>query len=240
MEMRAMDQRRPGGTRKGRRAKAPLPRAHQDVLATTVGDEVVVYDSRDHRGHCLNPAAAMVWRHLDGQTSMDEMVARLRKELDASAGEDTVWLALEELDRAHLLEEPLERPAARDVSRRSMLRRMAVAAGGGAVMVPVISLIVAPPVHAQASALACATPDTCQTFSCAGGCACVPTTEGSTVCIVPNCGTFIPCITSAGCPPGTVCFTLGCCGQGNFCVPIAPAGTVCFVPVTGGSSWQSR
>jgi hypothetical protein len=175
----------------------------------------------------------MVWSHLDGQTSMDQMVARLRK-LDASASEDTVWLALKELDRAHLLEAPLEMPAARDVSRRSMLRRMGVAAGGGAVLLPVISSIVAPPVHAQASAVGCPTPDTCQTFSCPGGCACVPTTEGSTVCIVPTC--VAPCTTTADCPPGTVCFTLGCCGPATFCVPIAPAGTSCVT--VGQRSWQ--
>jgi hypothetical protein len=232
-----MDQRRQRATGKARKSKGPLPRAHRDgVLATTVGDEIVVYDSRDHRGHCLNPSAAMVWSHLDGQTSMDEMVARLRKELDASANEDTVWLALDELDRAHLLEAPLDKPAARGFSRRSMLRRMGVAAGGGAVLVPMISSIMAPPVHAQVSALGCGTPDTCQTGSCPGGCPCVPTTEGSNVCILPDCGTFTPCSTSAGCPPGTVCFTLGCCGAGNFCVPIAPPGFSCFAP--GQAAWQ--
>ncbi len=228
-----MDQRRQHKTSKGR---TPLPRAHQDgVLATNVGDEVVVYDSRDHSGHCLNPPAAMVWSHLDGQTSMDEMVARLQKDLDAAANEDVVWLALKELDRAHLLEGPLEIPAARDLSRRSMLRRMGVAAGAGAVLLPVISSIVAPPVHAQASAVGCSPADTCQTFTCAGGCACVPTTEGSTVCIVPTC--VAPCTTTADCPPGTVCFTLGCCGPATFCVPIAPAGSTCLGP--GQRAWQA-
>jgi hypothetical protein len=239
--MKLMDQRRPGRTGKGRSSRAPLPRAHPDVLATDLGDEVVVYDSRDHRGHCLNASAAMVWRHLDGQTSLDEMVARLRRDLDASADEDTVWLALVELDRARLLAEPLEKPAPRDVSRRNMLRRMAVAAGGGAVLVPAISSIVAPPVHAQASALGCATPDvSCATFSCGGGCACASTTEGTNVCVVPDCGTLIACATSAGCPPGMVCFTMGCCGQGNFCVPIAPPNTSCFTLTSGGSAWQGR
>lgn len=219
----------------GNGSKAPLPRAQKaGVLATDVGDEVVVYDSKEHRGHCLNPAAALVWRHLDGRTSMDDMVTLL-KELDARADRDTVWLALKELDRAHLLEQPLARPVPDNVSRRSMLRRLSIAAGGGAVLLPAISTMIAPPAYAQASPVACATPEpNCATFSCPGGCACVPTTEGTNVCIVPSC--VAPCTTSADCPPGSVCFTLGCCGPATFCVPIAPAGTNCGGPVSG-TAW---
>ena len=82
-----------------------------------------------------------------------------------------------------------------------------------------------PMANAQVSAVGCSPPDTCATFTCPGGCACVPTTEGTTVCIVPTC--VAPCTTTADCPPGTVCFTLGCCGPATYCVPIAPAGTSC-------------
>jgi hypothetical protein len=194
-------------------------------MTTEVGDEVVVYDSREHRGHCLNPSAAVVWRHLDGQTSMRQMVAHLRNELDIAADEDTVWAAVLELEKANLLEAPLDLPASGDLSRRSLLRRMGAAAAAVTVM-PAISSVIAPPAYAQASAAGCPTPDTCQTFSCAGGCACVPTTEGTTVCIVPTC--VAPCTTTADCPPGTVCFTLGCCGPATYCVPIAPPGTNCL------------
>jgi len=225
-----MEQRKRRGRGKGRGSEALLPRARREgVLATDVGDEVVVYDSKQHRGHCLNRPAAVVWRHLDGGTSMYELVAHLRKELDGPADEEMVWLALKELDRAQLLEGRLDMPASRDVSRRQALRRLGVAAGGGAVLLPAISSIVAPPVHAQVSAAACPTaePD-CATFSCPGGCACVPTTEGATVCIVPSC--VAACTTSADCPAGSVCFTLGCCGPATFCVPIAPAGTSCTGP----------
>lgn len=228
-----MDQGKRNGAGQGRKTEAPLPRALQDgVLATDMGDEVVVYDAKQHRGHCLNPSAAVVWRHLDGETSMDELVAHLQQDLGAPAHEDMVWLALKELNKANLLDGPLHVPASRDISRRSMLGRL----GAGAVLLPAISSIVAPPVHAQASGVGCPTPDTCATFSCAGGCACVPTTEGATVCIVPTC--VAPCTTSADCPPGTVCFTLGCCGPATYCVPIAPAGTNCLNARE--NPWQGR
>lgn len=220
-----MSQRKPGKRRSGG-GDTPLPRAQQSgVLTTDVGDELVVYDSREHQGHCLNRSAAVVWRHLDGETSMREMVAHLREELDPAADEDTVRLALVELDKARLLETPLETSDSVDVTRRGMLRRMGVAAAAATVLLPAISTVVAPPAYAQASGVACSPPDTCQTFTCAGGCACVPTTEGGTVCIVPTC--VAPCTTTADCPPGTVCFTLGCCGPATFCVPIAPVGTNC-------------
>jgi len=217
---------------KGGGSEAPLPRALRDgVLATDLGDELVVYDSKQHHGHCLNKSAAVVWRHLDGQTSMAQMVTHLHRELDAPADEDMVWLALEELHKANLLEGPLELPAEGSVSRRSMLGRIGVVAA-----LPAISSIVAPPAHAQVSAVGCSPPDTCQTFTCPGSCACVTTTEGSTVCIVPTC--VAPCTTTADCPPGTVCFTLGCCGPATFCVPIAPAGTNC-APLNG-RAWQRQ
>jgi hypothetical protein len=193
-----------------------------------MGDEVVVYDEHQHRGHCLNRTAALVWRHLDGRTSLRELVARLRSELGRDAGEDMVWLALEELDRARLLDGPLQLPEARGVSRRRMLRRLGVAAGGGAIVLPAISSILAPPVHAQASAVACTDVDVqCIVSGCANGCACQSTTEGTNVCIQPSC-TGIACTSSAGCPAGTVCFTVDCCGTPTpQCIPLAPAGFVC-------------
>lgn len=206
----------------GTQPDGALPRARKgDVIETDLGDEVVLYDAREHHGHCLNPVVAAVWRRLDGAVSMPEMLAHLRNELDTAADEATVWAALHQLDEAGLLEPAPAEPAGGEVSRRSMLRQL----GAAAVLVPAISTIVAPPAYAQVSGASCSTPDTCQTFSCAGGCACVPTTEGAIVCIVPTC--VAPCTTTADCPPGTVCFTLGCCGPATYCVPIAPPGTNC-------------
>jgi len=193
-----------------------------------VADEVVVYDKKGHHGHCLNRPAAIVWRHLDGRTSMKELVARLRKDLNGPADEDTVWLALKELDKAELLEDGFGVPAAHDVSRREALRRFGVAAAGGAVLLPAITSLLAPPVHAQVSAVGCSTPEPdCATFSCAGSCACQPTTERTVVCIQPQC--LGACQSSADCPAGSVCMVSagGCCGAATQCVPIAPAGTQC-------------
>jgi hypothetical protein len=222
------------------RGKGALPRARKDgVLVLDVAEEVLVYDEALHKAHCLNPAAALVWRHLDGRTSVGALVTRLRREMDMPADEDTVWLAVTELHKAGLLEDGFELPSARAVSRRRALRRLGVAAGTGAVLLPAVSTVLAPPVHAQASAQACGTPEpNCATFSCPGQCACVGTTEGATVCVEPNCNSQTTCASSAGCPPGTVCMTLLCCGDTPFCVSIAPVGTICTPPVgLGPGTW---
>ena len=212
-----------------------LPRSRQDgILATDLGNEVVLYDAREHRGHCLNPVAAAVWRRLDGAVSMPEMLAHLRNELDTAADEAAVWAALHQLEEADLLEAAAAEPSEAGLSRRSLLRQLGAAAGAATVLVPAISTVVAPPAYAQVSGSTCSAPDTCATFTCAGGCACVPTTEGALVCIVPTC--VAPCTTTADCPPGTVCFTLGCCGPATYCVPIAAPGTNCLGGRTSGQT----
>lgn len=211
-----------------RDAGARLPRARRDGVHTMdVADEVVVYDEREYKGHCLNRSAAMVWRHLHRDVSMPELVAALRAELDPAVDENVVWLAIRELQSVHLLDERVAVPSG--VSRRQLLHRLAV--GGGAVLLlPVISSVVAPPVYAQASPLTCTTPATdcdseglgCPTGS-GGVCTCVLTTEGTTVCVQPTCEGATACTSSAGCPPGKICVPLGgfCCELGpGACIPI--------------------
>lgn len=107
-------------------------------------------------------------------------------------------------------------------SRRDLLKKT-LAVGTAAYVAPMI-VGQTTTVHAQAiSGNICTQVDTCQTFGCSGGdCACVPTVGGPTVCVSPTCG-GVACTTTAQCGFGAVCFTLGCCGQGNFCVPLCDA-----------------
>ena len=37
-----------------------------DALSRPLDDELLVYDARTHRGHCLNQTAAAVWKACDG------------------------------------------------------------------------------------------------------------------------------------------------------------------------------
>jgi len=127
------------------------------LLAKELPDEMLVYDLERHKAHCLNRTAALVFKHCDGRKSVGELAQLIQNELGAPADERLVWLALEQLGRANLLEERVATPAqVGHRSRREMIRRMGL---GLAALLPLVTSIVAP-TPAEAAA-------TCVTF-CTG------------------------------------------------------------------------
>src|SRR6187397_647107 len=88
------------------------PRAREEkLLVEKMADELVVFDQERNKAHRLNPTAALVWRHCDGQKSITDLVGLLRQELNEVADENLVWVTLDRLSAAHLLQEPLQRSA---------------------------------------------------------------------------------------------------------------------------------
>jgi len=148
-----------------------VPRAREDRLVVQeLPDEVLVYDLNRHKAHCLNRTAALVWGHCDGQTTVAEMATLLRKELKHPVDEAVVWLALDRLGRAHLLRERVTPPAgAQRLSRRELLRKLALV-GGLSVLLPVVTSIVAPTASEAASGCLKTTCEGGTTSSC-NGCA---------------------------------------------------------------------
>ena len=165
------------------------PQVRKDGLVVKeLPDEMLVYDLERHRAHCLNQTAALVWKHCDGQTNAKEIAALLQKELKAPPGkldERFVWLALDRLGKAHLLEERLGRPpeAAR-FARRELVRKLGLV-GGLTVLLPLVTSIVAPtPAEAAATCVSsctgqspgtpctCCPPFDCITGVCDGGGGC--------------------------------------------------------------------
>jgi hypothetical protein len=135
----------------------PLPKARQSQLITReVAGEMLVYDQNRDAAHCLNPTAARVWAHCDGVTTVGEMAQRLTGELQTPVADEVVWLALEQLRKARLLQPPLlqgpfARPALMEqVSRRALVRRLGIAA---VVTLPLVTSIAAPSAVAAASCL---------------------------------------------------------------------------------------
>jgi len=132
------------------------PQARKEGLVVkALADETLVYDLKSHRAHCLNRTSGLVFKHCDGNTSVGEMVGLVGSELgvalrDALENEKLVWLALEQLGKADLLETRLSAPpAVGRCSRREMVRRMGV---GLAALLPLVTSIIAPtPVEAAAS-----------------------------------------------------------------------------------------
>src|SRR5690242_17051460 len=114
-----------------------FPHAREEGL--TVQDlvnEVLVYDLDRDKAHCLNPSVARIWKLCDGKTSVPEIAKKLEGALTTPIHEDVVWVALDQLEKAHLLREKLVRPEGQPrISRRDLAKRMAV---GAAVAVPFI------------------------------------------------------------------------------------------------------
>lgn len=147
-----------------RTTTAPLARK-DGLLVEELAQELLVYDTKRHKAHCLNPTAAFIWKHCDGRTSVQEMARLLAKTLEASVDEEVVWCALNQLERDHLLTESLAWPAdVERISRRALVRRIGMAA----ILLPLVTTISAPTAEASAS---CGV--TCGTGgSCPAGCTC--------------------------------------------------------------------
>jgi hypothetical protein len=150
-----------------------LPEArHAELIVQELADEVLIYDEQQHKAHCLNQTAAVVWKQCDGTRDVSDIARRASLELGAPVGEEMVWLAVDELSKRRLLKEKLELGTA-GTSRREMMRRLGV---GAAVALPLVVSIVAPRAADAANLLPpgapCSSPAQCSSSICnAGTCA---------------------------------------------------------------------
>jgi hypothetical protein len=127
----------------------------EELLIQEVGDELVLYDQRRHRAHHLNRTAALVWQSCLGESTVAQLARQLRDELGGSAAEAMVWQALERLGKAHLLTEPVRRPAgAGGMSRRQALRQL-VRAAALVLVVPAVTSVAAPQALADTRFYSC-------------------------------------------------------------------------------------
>src|SRR6185295_3397514 len=151
-----------------------VPRARQEgLLVQEMPDELLVYDLVRHKAHCLNETAALVWKRCDGKTSVEQMVRLLKTERDSAAEESMVWMAFDQLAKAHLLQgEARTWSGASGVSRREVIKRIGAAA---AVSLPLVTSIVAPRAVQAATCLAsgaaCTSNAQCCSLLCSTTCA---------------------------------------------------------------------
>ncbi len=150
---------------------ARLPRTRTDNLVIRELDgETLVFDMERDEAHCLNQTAALVWKHCDGRTTVEQAAHSLQSKLEVPVGADVVWLAVKQLQRFHLVEGSARSPS---VSRRALVLKYAPAA----LALPVIMSINAPtPAQAASCARvgeACGPPNNppcCTGLNCDGTC----------------------------------------------------------------------
>jgi len=120
------------------------PRARRDDLVVQdLPEETLVYDVARHRAHCLNRTAALVWRRCDGRTSVAELARCVGRETGLPPDEEVVWMALDRLSKANLLENRIQPPKGAPRSRREVLKKLGAVAGL-AVVLPAVQSIEAP------------------------------------------------------------------------------------------------
>ncbi len=127
-----------------------FPKArNQDLVTREMPDEVLVYDLKTHAAHCLNQSAALVWKYCDGKNSVTDIAELVALEANTAVDEAAVWLALERLGKANLLEVRVTPPVGSPrLSRRETFKRLGM---GFALAVPVVMSVVAPAAAAAAS-----------------------------------------------------------------------------------------
>lgn len=154
---------------------ARLPCARQTgLIIEELPEEVLVYDSdRDH-AMCLNQTAAAVWKHCDGETTPARMARLIEKEFQITGGDEVVALALDHLEKAHLLTG--DAPARLSgMSRREVVRRLAASAA-----LPAIAMIQVKPAGTITSCAPLGNGCTFNSDCCSGCCSdatCVPSSN---------------------------------------------------------------
>jgi hypothetical protein len=159
---------------------APKARKNKLIVKELPG-EVLIYDETNHKAHCLNETAALVWRLCDGRTSIPKMTRLLEKEMSVVVPEQMVWLAIKQLDESRLLDMSLTRQTwIPQTSRRAVLRTIGIAA----VALPLITTITNPTPAAAATCVPggqpCSPPNSnpgncCPGFACNGAGVCQAT-----------------------------------------------------------------
>jgi hypothetical protein len=121
------------------------PKAKQENLLTEeVGGELLIYDVNSNRAHCLNETAAAIWQNCNGRRSIGTLAKQLFPKLEASDGRQLVALGVERLRRRRLLEGSGDAAPAMDLSRRDLLRKVAILTAAVGVAVPLVSSVIAP------------------------------------------------------------------------------------------------
>jgi PKD domain-containing protein/all-beta uncharacterized protein/coenzyme PQQ synthesis protein D (PqqD) len=186
----------------------------EQLLAQSVGNEIVIYDERTHEAHRLSETAARVWQLADGERDLPALASALYDSIACAPQRDTAGLddvesmelvrvALAELDRVGLLARAVPNLAVfgEPLSRRQML-------GVSAALLPVVASIVAP-TPAMAT--------TCQATVSGNPTNVVANGGPVVVTIVTSCswqatsleGYITPTGPTSGAGPGTVTFNVG-------------------------------
>jgi Coenzyme PQQ synthesis protein D (PqqD) len=124
------------------------PEVRDGLTIREIGEELVVYDARHRRAHCVNKMAAPILQACDGTRTVDQIAVLLSDELGIDERTELVSATLQELSQADLLTAAITPPGDLNRSRRNLLHKAAVIG----FTFPVIESIIAQSAKAHDSA----------------------------------------------------------------------------------------
>jgi hypothetical protein len=207
-----------------------LPKSRTDnIVIQNLTKEVLIYDLLTDKAFCLNETSSIIFNACDGKTSFSQ----LKSETELS--DDVIFLALDELKRADLLEKNADyKSPFIGMSRREVIRKVGL---GSLAALPIISSLVAPTAaNAQSINLSftCSNSSITANFCVSSNAEC--TSQAKTLCA--TCGaTASTSGLCSGNPPGGNLITCTCGGACSN--PGASTSSFC-VSSTSDCSIQSR
>ena len=151
--------------------KQQIPIARKTgMVIRELDDEMLIYDTERHQAHCLNKNAAVIWELCDGSRTVKDLSDSLSLDQNISERQraQLVRIALDQLERAHLLDEPLAKSEiVNGMTRRQLMKVAGVTA---LIAIPVVSTIVAPTANQASTCLASGQPCTTSAECCSGLC----------------------------------------------------------------------
>ncbi|MCB0176081.1 MAG: PqqD family protein [Anaerolineae bacterium] len=118
------------------------PQRKSAVVSEAVGDGLGVFDPQQQQSYVLNATSALVFQHCDGQTTPQQLTDRLVRKFNIprQQAEELLWLALDELEKANLLQTKVTTTQAPQpvLTRRQMLTTLA-GIGLSLAVLPIVS-----------------------------------------------------------------------------------------------------
>ena len=119
-----------------------------ELVIQELQDEILVFDIKTNKAHCLNQTASKIWKYCDGKTSISEIRRLLEIQTDSQIPENLIWLAIDQLNERELLENRFAEKFAGQ-NRREILKKIGLAT---VVALPLVASLTAP---TAAMAVAC-------------------------------------------------------------------------------------
>lgn len=134
----------------------PISRRDELIIEELPG-ELLIYDLRTHRAHCLNGPAAAIYLGCDGTRTVAELALSLTGTHGLPCASQLVLLGLRRLQQADLLQSGSRLKFNNQITRRALVRRIAT----GTAATLLIPLITTVPVQAAAHVASCVPEGVC-------------------------------------------------------------------------------